>query len=132
MSNEAVKWAMDDAPMLRTDKGKPDTTARHVLQALAEHAHKDGSNAHPSLLRIQYRTGYDRRTVQRAQRRLEDAGLISANGAVRGCTRWKLHLEKRRPTPTGLHWSPRRRPSGRRQLSGSGSRAPGASRTPTT
>ncbi|MEU1309454.1 helix-turn-helix domain-containing protein [Streptomyces cinnamoneus] len=97
MSTEAVKWAMDDAPMLRTEKGKPDTTARHVLQALAEHAHKDGSNAHPSLLRIQYRTGYDRRTVQRAERRLEDAGLISADGSVRGCTRWRLHLEKRRP-----------------------------------
>ncbi|MFF4403776.1 helix-turn-helix domain-containing protein [Streptomyces sp. NPDC001404] len=97
MSTEAVKWAMDDAPMLRTEKGKPDTTARHVLQALAEHAHKDGSGAHPSLLKLQYRTGYDRRTVQRAERRLEAAGLISADGSVHGCIRWRLHLNVQRP-----------------------------------
>ena len=89
---------MDDAPMLLTDKGKPDSTARHVLQVLAEHAHKDGSGAHPSVLRIQYRTGYDRRTVQRALRRLEGAGLIVADGMVRGCTRWRLALSVRRPS----------------------------------
>jgi DNA-binding transcriptional ArsR family regulator len=97
VSNEAVKWAMDDAPMLRTGKGKPDTTARHVLQALAEHAHPDGSNAHPSLLRIQYRTGYDRRTVQRALRRLEDAKLISRDGLVQDRTKWKLAMNLVRP-----------------------------------
>ena len=62
----AVTWAMDHAPMPRTEKGKPDTTARHVLQALAEHASPTGTDAHPSVLRIQYRTGYDRTTVQRA------------------------------------------------------------------
>jgi len=83
--------------MLRTDKGKPDTTARHVLQVLAEHAHKDGSNARPSVLRIQYRTGYDRRTVQRALRRLEAAKLIAARGVVNGCTSYTLDLTLRRP-----------------------------------
>ncbi|WP_411140282.1 helix-turn-helix domain-containing protein [Streptomyces sp. x-80] len=97
MSTEAVKWAMDDAPMLRTPAGKPDATARHVLQALAEHADKAGRNAHPSVSRLQYRTGYDRRTVQRALRRLEDAKLISADGAVKDRTRWKLALHLVRP-----------------------------------
>lgn len=97
MSTEAVKWAMDDAPMLRTASGKPDATARHVLQALAEHADKHGRNAHPSVTRLQYRTGYDRRTVQRALRRLEDAKLIGADGSVQDRTRWRLSLHLVRP-----------------------------------
>lgn len=88
---------MDDAPMLRTDKGKPDTTARHVLQALAEHARPDGTNSHPSVLRVQYRTGYDRTTVQRALRRLEKGGLIARDGVTEGRTRWKLAVGLRRP-----------------------------------
>jgi DNA-binding Lrp family transcriptional regulator len=88
---------MDHAPMLRTEKGKPDTTARHVLQALAEHARRDGTNAHPSVLRIQYRTGYDRTTVQRALRRLEKGGLIVRDGMTESRTRWKLAMHLRRP-----------------------------------
>ena len=88
---------MDHAPMLRTEKGKPDTTARHVLQALAEHARSDGSNSHPSVMRIQYRTGYDRTTVQRAFRRLEQGGLIARDGSTEGRTRWKLAMQLRRP-----------------------------------
>ncbi len=97
MSTEAVTWAMDDAPMLRTDKGRPDSTARHVLQVLAEHARPDGSNSHPSHLRIQYRTGYDERTIQRALRRLETGGLIKSDGSVNGRRRWRLQLHLRRP-----------------------------------
>ncbi|MER5677397.1 helix-turn-helix domain-containing protein [[Kitasatospora] papulosa] len=97
MSTEAVTWAMDDAPMLRTDKGRPDSTARHVLQVLAEHARPDGSNSHPSHLRIQYRTGYDERTIQRALRRLEAGGLIKSTGSVNGRRRWRLQLHLRRP-----------------------------------
>ncbi|MGE7432780.1 helix-turn-helix domain-containing protein [Kitasatospora sp. NPDC001175] len=97
MSTEAVKWAMDDAPMLLTEKGRPDTTARHVLQALAEHAHKDGGGARPSNRRLRYRTGYDERTIRRALRRLEDGGLIVADGTVSGCTQYRLMLAKVRP-----------------------------------
>jgi DNA-binding transcriptional ArsR family regulator len=88
---------MDDAPMLLTEKGKPDTTARHVLGVLAERARPDGSQARPSLLDIQYRTGYDRRTVQRALRRLEAAGLIAAEGVKNGCTVYRLALKTIRP-----------------------------------
>ncbi|MFG3173699.1 helix-turn-helix domain-containing protein [[Kitasatospora] papulosa] len=97
MSTEAVDWAMDKAPMPRTEKGKADTTARHVLQVLAEHASPTGSNAHPSVLRIQFRTGYDRTTVQRAERRLERAGLIRRDGTVEGRTKWQLAMELVRP-----------------------------------
>lgn len=97
MSKEAVKWAMDDAPMLRTDKGKADTTARHILQALAEHAHPDGTNTCPSVLRLQYRTGYDRTTVQRALRRLEAGGLIRKDGMTESRTRWALEIHLTRP-----------------------------------
>jgi predicted transcriptional regulator len=88
---------MDDAPMLLTDKGKPDTTARHVLQVLAEHADKRGTGARPSLMRIQYRTGYDRRTVQRALRRLEDAKLIEPTSVMNGCTVYRLVMTTKRP-----------------------------------
>ncbi|WP_327710072.1 helix-turn-helix domain-containing protein [Streptomyces sp. NBC_00464] len=83
--------------MLRTGKGRPDSTARHVLQVLAEHARPDGSNTHPSVLRIQYRTGYDERTVQRALRRLEKSGLIQRDGSVGGRTKWRLALSAKRP-----------------------------------
>lgn len=92
-----MEWAMDQAPMPRTDRGKPDTTARHVLQVLAEHASPTGTNAHPSVLRIQYRSGYDRATVQRALRRLEKAGLIAKDGTTDGRTRYNLALKLRRP-----------------------------------
>ncbi|MDT0377309.1 helix-turn-helix domain-containing protein [Streptomyces sp. DSM 42041] len=98
MSTDAVTWAMDEAPMLRTAKGKNDSTARHVLQALAEFAHEDGSNAFPSVAKLQHRTGYEERTVQKALRRLEDGGLITPTGTVYGCTRYQLHLHKLRPT----------------------------------
>lgn len=109
MSTEAVTWAMDHAPMPRTEKGKPDTTARHVLQALAEHASPAGTEAHPSVLRIQYRTGYDRATVQRALRRLEKAGLIAKDGTREGRTRYKLAMELRRPA---TDWSDLEREEG--------------------
>ncbi|MCF2531722.1 helix-turn-helix domain-containing protein [Yinghuangia soli] len=97
MSHEAVTWAMRDAPMLRTEAGKPDHTARHVLQVLAEFAQKDGSEARPSTVTIRYRTGLDRSTVQRALRRLEEARLIAAVGIVNGCTNYTLALSQVRP-----------------------------------
>ncbi|MFB7496031.1 helix-turn-helix domain-containing protein [Streptomyces sp. NPDC056161] len=83
--------------MLRTEKGRPDTTARGVLQVLAEHADKRGRNARPSVVKLRYRTGYDRRTVQRALRRLEDAGLIKATGVHHDNTVYALALHLQRP-----------------------------------
>jgi hypothetical protein len=98
MSYQAVQWALHDAPMLRTEKGKPDSTARFVLVDLAEHAHDDGTSTFPSPLHIQWATGLDERTVDRALRRLEKAGLIARDGTTRaGAVRWKLALELTRP-----------------------------------
>lgn len=97
MSHQAVTWAMKKAPMLLTEKGKPDTTARHVLAVLAECAEADGSEARPSLMTVQHRSGYDRRTVQRALRRLEDGGLIKAGGVKFGCTVYRLAMHLVRP-----------------------------------
>lgn len=92
-----MQWAMRDAPMLRLASGKPDTTARHVLQALAEHAGRDGRNSHPSNVTIRLYTGYDRTTVQRALKRLQDGSLITRDGDVNGCPRWCLQLDRKRP-----------------------------------
>lgn len=98
MSHEAVSWALHDAPMPLTEKGKPDTTVRLVLVELAEHASADGRNSYPAVLHIRHATGLDDRTIQRALRRLEASGLIQRDGVARnGCTRWKLHLSVTRP-----------------------------------
>lgn len=97
MSYEAVQWAMDRAPMLRTDKGKPDTTSRHVLAALAEHASPDGTDAYPSVPLLQYKTGYSRRAIQEALCRLEAGGLVFAKGKRLGCTNWSLAVWLKRP-----------------------------------
>lgn len=97
MNYKVVQWAMDDAPMTLTGSGKPDTTARHVLQVLAETAREDGSNSFQSIPTIEYRTGYDRRTIQRAFKRLELAGLISQTGLKYGTKVWKLSIWLHRP-----------------------------------
>ena len=88
---------MEKAPMPLTEKGKPDTTARHVLAVLAEYAEPDGTEARPALMKLQYRSGYDRRTIQRALRRLEAAGLIRPEGTKYGCTIYRLAVHSIRP-----------------------------------
>lgn len=93
MSYQAVQWALDLAPMLRTAAGKPDTTARAVLVARAERADEDGRNSHAAIADVVWRTGYDERTVQRAEDRLEAAGLLVRDGVTRaGTTRWNLNM----------------------------------------
>jgi hypothetical protein len=92
---------MNDAPMLLTDRGKPDTTARFVLSALAEHAHPDGTNAYPGVPKIQHKTGFSRRTVQEALARLEKGGLIVATGMKGETVNWTLSMHRKRP---GSDW----------------------------
>lgn len=97
MSYQAVQWALDEAPMLRTPKGLPDTTARGVLVARAERADEFGRDSHASIVDVIWRTGYDARTIQRAQERLEAAGLLIPDGTTRfGTTRWNLDMSQRR------------------------------------
>ncbi|MGW4114798.1 helix-turn-helix domain-containing protein [Actinosynnema sp. NPDC004786] len=97
MSWQAVQWALDRAPMLRTGAGKLDATARFVLVALAERA-DGGSRAFPSLAALRYVTGLDMKTVQRALSRLAVGGLITAVGKRGdGVTEWVLHTDRIRP-----------------------------------
>lgn len=97
MSTQAVTWAMDEAPMLLTKAGKPDTTARGVLIARAERADKHGRNSRAAIEDVMWRTGFDRSTVQRAERRLETAGLLIDAGLTHdGLTRWNLAMNLRR------------------------------------
>ncbi len=56
--------------------------AKYVCLCIADHAHDDGTGAHPSVPRIAERTGLSRRFVGYALRELEDAGyLVVARGA---------------------------------------------------
>lgn len=97
MSTQAVTWAMDLAPMLLTKAGKPDTTARAVLIARAERADKHGRNSRAAIEDVMWRTGFDRSTVQRAERRLEAAGLLIDAGLTHdGLTRWNVDMSLRR------------------------------------
>lgn len=98
MSVEATDWARHKAPMIRTDAGKPDSTSRAILAELAEHADKFGAECFPSVLHMQWATGYDERTIQRALARLKAGLLISPVGLTReGCVKWQLHMGKERP-----------------------------------
>lgn len=93
MSYEAVRWALYDAPMLRTPSGEPDTTSRLVLVARAERADKNGRNTYAGPADVAAATGYDERTVRRADRRLEKAGLMIRDGYSRhGTTLWHLDM----------------------------------------
>jgi DNA-binding MarR family transcriptional regulator len=47
-----------------------------VLLALADNAHDDGTNCYPGVDYLAWKTGYDRRSVQRLLRQLEERGLI--------------------------------------------------------
>jgi hypothetical protein len=98
LSYQAVQWALDEAPMLRMPKtGLPDTTARAVLVARAERADENGRNSHAAITDIIWRTGFDARTIQRAETRLEEAGLLVSDGTTRwGTPRWNLDMSQRR------------------------------------
>lgn len=97
MSNEAVHWAMYDAPRLMTKGGKPDVSGRDVLFVLAEKAHADGTSTFPSPELINDVTGMDETTVRRAIRRLENSGLIERDGTrPSGAVVWRLNMTLRR------------------------------------
>jgi hypothetical protein len=93
MSYEAVRWALYDAPMLLTSAGRPDVAARLVLIARAERADKHGKNTYAGPTDLIKTTGYDERTIQRADRRLEEAGLLVRDGLSHlGTVKWRLDM----------------------------------------
>lgn len=69
MSTQAVQWALYTA---RT----AEAAHKLVLLTLANHAHRDGTNAYPSAATIAEATQLSVRTVQRYLVALEDDGLI--------------------------------------------------------
>jgi hypothetical protein len=94
MSHKAVRWAMYDAPMLLTSAGEPDITARFVLVVRAERADDNGRDTYAGPSDVARATGYDERTVRRADRRLEQAGLLIRDGKSRhGTVRWHLAMK---------------------------------------
>jgi hypothetical protein len=96
MSYEAVRWALYDAPTLLTAAGKPDTAARFVLVARAERADKHGRNTYAGTGDIIKATGFDERTIERAERRLEKAGLLVRAGFSQFNTvRWNLDMSQK-------------------------------------
>lgn len=90
MSVEAVRWALDDAPV-------DDPTRALVLIALAEHAHKDGRNARPSIATIASRARVSIRSVHVHIKALRRDGIITETGKTRtGVVVYALDLERRR------------------------------------
>jgi hypothetical protein len=92
-----MKWAMEEAPILLTMVGRNNSTAAHVLQALAYHANAEWL-AWPSLERLSLETGLGASTIREALCALEGAGLVSReqDGADAG---WHLHEECCREVP---------------------------------
>jgi hypothetical protein len=98
VSWEAQQWAYEQAPMLLTAAGKPDTTARAVLAAVAYHAGPDGRDSYAGPSRLVFETGFDERTVRRVLDRLEAAKLIVNGGRSQyGTTRWHVDMTRQRP-----------------------------------
>src|SRR4028119_1001522 len=50
---------------------------QNILIAMADHANDDGVNCFPGVDYLAWKCGYDRRSIQRILRLLEDDGLIS-------------------------------------------------------
>jgi hypothetical protein len=98
VSWQAVQWALEQSPVLRTPAGKPDSTARFVLVALAEQSRGTPPEAFPSLAKLRYVTSLDMKTIQRATARLAASGLIVAVGTRgNGVTVWQLRDDQVRP-----------------------------------
>jgi hypothetical protein len=67
---------------------------KFVLLAYVDHAHHDGTNIYPAVETVARKTGYTERTVQRLTKRLEEAGLLIADGqGPKGTNKWKFNME---------------------------------------
>jgi len=69
-------------------------TDKLVLLAYVDHADHDGRNIFPAVQSIAEKTGASRRTVQRATRRLVEAGLLIPDPSAKYSTnRWRLDMD---------------------------------------
>lgn len=93
MSVEAMAWAFS-VPVTANTK--------LVLLGLANHAHKDGTNAFPGQDTLAEYASCDVRTVRRCLTRLERMGLIENAGKARfGVTNWTLSMALQLPLVSG-------------------------------
>lgn len=69
-------------PELKTDKGKtvPDSTAKFILLALADHANDEGEGSYPSIRRLCKKTNLSTATICNALNALRFNGFISLVG----------------------------------------------------
>lgn len=97
MSLEALRWALEQAPIPPSRSGKPNGVAAGVLISLAWHADRHGANSYPSVERIQLESRYGATAVRAALTVLEEAGLIARDGqGPTGTTKWRLDLTTER------------------------------------
>lgn len=88
----AIRWART-VPVVRRADGRPDSTAHHVLLALATFADKAG-RARPSLATLADACTYTPRATNDALKRLCAVGLVKSDGeyGANGVTVWVLVL----------------------------------------
>lgn len=77
MSVRVMAWAFDSAP---TTTG----IDQLVLLAIADHTDDAGVGAYPSIARLAAKTRLSKRSVQRAIRNLENAGVLKVGIGPRG------------------------------------------------
>jgi helix-turn-helix protein len=84
-------------PELKTDDGKvvPDSTAKFVLLALADHANDEGEGAYPGVKRICKKTSMSSQTVCNALNALRHNGYTTLEGKSKSDTNnYTIHLAK--------------------------------------
>lgn len=89
-----------DMPELKTDDGKtvPDSTAKFVLLALADHASDEGEGAYPGVKRICKKTSMSSQTVCNALNALRHNEYITKTGKSKLDTNdYTINLEKLQP-----------------------------------
>src|SRR6266498_5362805 len=91
-----------DMPHLQTDDGKtvPDSTAKFVLLALADHCNDEGEGAYPGVKRICKKTSMSTSTVCNALNALRNNGYTTLEGKSKSDTNnYTINLQKLRFQP---------------------------------
>ena len=90
--NGAV-WDMECPAIYNGMEFKPGH--KFVLLAYADHADHWGKNIYPAIETIAKKTGYDKRSVQRLTRELEEMGALVEDGqGPHGTNKWKMPLDR--------------------------------------